>query len=102
MVTKHFDIEKYWQFYSRITRSLSIVSLIIMIIIIVDVFPYFGISDFSAILIGRAARMAGCFAFPLYFISRLILSSFVILPDKNKFTLGVSLIAFLLSLVFQI
>jgi len=75
---------------------------IIVVADVLDVFPYFGISDFSVTLIGRAARMAGCFAFPLYFISRLILSSFVILPDKNRFTLGVSLIAFLLSLVFQI
>lgn len=73
-----------------------------MVFIIMDIGQIIGVSDFVATLLGKVAKIIGCITFPLYLISKFILSIFINVTEKDNFTFGISLTLFLIAMLFQV
>lgn len=67
-----------------------------------DIGKIVGISDFIVTLMGRVAKTASCITFIMYVTIKLILSTFINIKEKDNFTLWISLIAFLITMLLQV
>lgn len=95
-------LTKCWESYSRITKGVSVISLLIIFCIVADIGQIVGISDFVVALMGKTAKTASCVIFILYVSIRFVLTVFTKIKSKDNFTLWISLVTFFVSLLLRI